>query len=109
MTPPLVLGIETSCDETGAGLVRGRELLANTIASSADEHARFGGVVPEGARRRQARLRAESPRCACRGRPARARTAARARGRAAGIRRALLAAADRGPGPAGHPARRDHR
>src|SRR5579875_764706 len=46
MTPPLVLGIETSCDETGAGLVRGRELLANTIASSADEHARFGGVVP---------------------------------------------------------------
>ncbi len=51
MTPPLVLGIETSCDETGAGLVRGRELLANTIASSADEHARFGGVVPEVASR----------------------------------------------------------
>jgi N6-L-threonylcarbamoyladenine synthase len=51
MTPPLVLGIETSCDETGAGLVRGRELLANTIASSVDEHARFGGVVPEVASR----------------------------------------------------------
>ena len=44
---PLVLGIETSCDETGIGIVRGTELLANVIASSMDEHARFGGVVPE--------------------------------------------------------------
>ena len=44
---PLVLGIETSCDETGVGIVRGTELLANVIASSMDEHARFGGVVPE--------------------------------------------------------------
>lgn len=44
---PLVLGIETSCDETGVGIVRGRTLLANVIASSMDEHARFGGVVPE--------------------------------------------------------------
>jgi N6-L-threonylcarbamoyladenine synthase len=44
---PLVLGIETSCDETAIGIVRGRTLLANTIASSVDEHARFGGVVPE--------------------------------------------------------------
>lgn len=48
---PLVLGIETSCDETGIGLVRGRDLLANEIASSVDEHARFGGVVPEVASR----------------------------------------------------------
>ncbi|NLA65604.1 MAG: tRNA (adenosine(37)-N6)-threonylcarbamoyltransferase complex transferase subunit TsaD [Leucobacter sp.] len=48
---PLVLGIETSCDETGVGIVRGRTLLANTIASSMDEHARFGGVVPEVAAR----------------------------------------------------------
>lgn len=48
---PLVLGIETSCDETGIGIVRGRTLLANTIASSMDEHARFGGVVPEVAAR----------------------------------------------------------
>ena len=51
MTEPLVLGIETSCDETGAGIVRGRELLANEIASSVAEHARFGGVVPEVASR----------------------------------------------------------
>ena len=43
---PLVLGIETSCDETGVGLVRGRTLLADAVASSVDEHARFGGVVP---------------------------------------------------------------
>ncbi|HSR24237.1 MAG TPA: tRNA (adenosine(37)-N6)-threonylcarbamoyltransferase complex transferase subunit TsaD, partial [Candidatus Eisenbacteria bacterium] len=48
---PLVLGIETSCDETGVGLVRGRALLADALASSVDEHARFGGVVPEVASR----------------------------------------------------------
>ncbi|GAA1056051.1 tRNA N6-adenosine threonylcarbamoyltransferase [Agromyces luteolus] len=48
---PLVLGIETSCDETGVGIVRGTELLANAIASSMDEHARYGGVVPEVAAR----------------------------------------------------------
>ena len=48
---PLVLGIETSCDETGIGLVRGRTLLANEIASSVPEHARYGGVVPEVAAR----------------------------------------------------------
>jgi N6-L-threonylcarbamoyladenine synthase len=48
---PLVLGIETSCDETGAGIVRGRTLLADEVASSMSEHARFGGVVPEVASR----------------------------------------------------------
>jgi N6-L-threonylcarbamoyladenine synthase len=48
---PLVIGIETSCDETGVGVVRGRELLADAVASSVDEHARFGGVVPEVASR----------------------------------------------------------
>ncbi|WP_435404991.1 tRNA (adenosine(37)-N6)-threonylcarbamoyltransferase complex transferase subunit TsaD [Microbacterium aurantiacum] len=48
---PLVLGIETSCDETGIGIVRGRTLLSNTIASSMDDHARYGGVVPEVAAR----------------------------------------------------------
>ena len=48
---PLVLGIETSCDETGVGIVRGEALLADEIASSVDEHARFGGVVPEVASR----------------------------------------------------------
>jgi len=51
MTQPLILGIETSCDETGAGLVRGHELLADSVASSVAEHARFGGVVPEVASR----------------------------------------------------------
>ena len=56
---PLVLGIETSCDETGVGIVRGRELLANVIASSMDEHARYGGVVPEVAAR--AHLEAMAP------------------------------------------------
>ncbi|GAA3632963.1 tRNA (adenosine(37)-N6)-threonylcarbamoyltransferase complex transferase subunit TsaD [Microbacterium awajiense] len=50
-TEPLVLGIETSCDETGIGIVRGRTLLSNTIASSMEEHARYGGVVPEVAAR----------------------------------------------------------
>ena len=48
---PLVLGIETSCDETGIAFVRGRTLLADAVASSVDEHARFGGVVPEVASR----------------------------------------------------------
>lgn len=48
---PLVLGIETSCDETGVGIVRGTTLLSNTIASSMEEHARYGGVVPEVAAR----------------------------------------------------------
>jgi len=48
---PLVLGIETSCDETGVGIVRGHTLLADAVASSVDEHARFGGVVPEVASR----------------------------------------------------------
>jgi N6-L-threonylcarbamoyladenine synthase len=51
MTAPLVLGIESSCDETGVGLVRGHDLLADSVASSVAEHARFGGVVPEVASR----------------------------------------------------------
>jgi N6-L-threonylcarbamoyladenine synthase len=55
----LVLGIETSCDETGVGVVRGHTLLADAIASSVDEHARFGGVVPEVASR--AHLEAMTP------------------------------------------------
>ncbi len=48
---PIVLGIESSCDETGIGIVRGTTLLANVVASSVAEHARFGGVVPEVASR----------------------------------------------------------
>jgi N6-L-threonylcarbamoyladenine synthase len=59
MTEPLVLGIESSCDETGVGIVRGSTLLANVIASSMDEHARYGGVVPEVAAR--AHLEAMTP------------------------------------------------
>lgn len=51
MTEPLVLGLESSCDETGVGIVRGRTLLANEVASSVDLHVRFGGVVPEVASR----------------------------------------------------------
>jgi len=47
----LVLGIETSCDETAVGIVDNRKLLANVISSSVDQHARFGGVVPEVASR----------------------------------------------------------
>ncbi|HVQ18668.1 MAG TPA: tRNA (adenosine(37)-N6)-threonylcarbamoyltransferase complex transferase subunit TsaD [Actinomycetes bacterium] len=56
---PLVLGIESSCDETGVGVVSGLTLLADAVASSVDEHARFGGVVPEVASR--AHLEAMTP------------------------------------------------
>jgi N6-L-threonylcarbamoyladenine synthase len=56
---PLVLGIETSCDETGVGVVHGTTLLADAVASSVEEHARFGGVVPEVASR--AHLEAMQP------------------------------------------------
>jgi len=48
---PVVLGVETSCDETGIGIVIDGQLRANVIASSIDEQARFGGVVPEVASR----------------------------------------------------------
>ena len=44
---PLVLGFETSCDETGIGLVRGQTLLSDALATSMAEHERFGGVIPE--------------------------------------------------------------
>ncbi|HEY2042156.1 MAG TPA: tRNA (adenosine(37)-N6)-threonylcarbamoyltransferase complex transferase subunit TsaD [Jatrophihabitans sp.] len=43
----IVMGIETSCDETGIGFVQDGVLLGDALASSMDEHARFGGVVPE--------------------------------------------------------------
>ena len=56
---PLVLGIETSCDETGVALVRGNELLVDVTASSMDEHSRYGGIVPEIASR--AHLEAMTP------------------------------------------------
>ena len=44
---PLILGIESSCDETCAAVVRGRKLLSNAVLSSAAEQAKYGGVVPE--------------------------------------------------------------
>ncbi|MCS7172528.1 MAG: tRNA (adenosine(37)-N6)-threonylcarbamoyltransferase complex transferase subunit TsaD [Armatimonadetes bacterium] len=47
-----VLGIETSCDETAAAVVRDRTILSSVVASQADLHARYGGVVPELASRR---------------------------------------------------------
>ncbi len=47
-TPPLVLGIESSCDETAAALVDGdRRVLANVVQSQVADHLAFGGVVPE--------------------------------------------------------------
>ena len=53
--PPVVLGIESSCDETAVALVRGdRVILAERIASQEDEHAPYGGVVPEIAARAHA-------------------------------------------------------
>lgn len=51
--PSLILGIESSCDETAAAVVRnGREVLSNVIASQIEIHRKFGGVVPEVASRR---------------------------------------------------------
>ncbi|MFI5505009.1 tRNA (adenosine(37)-N6)-threonylcarbamoyltransferase complex transferase subunit TsaD [Corynebacterium kutscheri] len=48
----IVLGVESSCDETGVGVIKlgadgSMEILADAVASSMDQHARFGGVVPE--------------------------------------------------------------
>ena len=52
---PLLLGIETSCDETAAAVVQdGRRVLSNVIASQHDLHAEYGGVVPELASRAHA-------------------------------------------------------
>ena len=64
-----ILAIETSCDETGVGIARldadgTVTLLADEVASSVDEHVRFGGVVPEIASR--AHLEALGPRCGVR-------------------------------------------
>lgn len=49
--PPLILAIETSCDETAAAIVRGRDVLASVVASQAELHTPYGGVVPEVAAR----------------------------------------------------------
>ena len=51
-----ILGIETSCDETAAGVVAdGRVLMSNVISSQIDLHAKYGGVVPELASRQHVR------------------------------------------------------
>jgi len=89
--PTTILAIETSCDETGVGIARLDEdgtvtLLADEVASSVDEHARFGGVVPEVASR--AHLEALGP------------TMRRALA-TAGIERPDVMAATIGPGLAG--------
>jgi N6-L-threonylcarbamoyladenine synthase len=63
---PLVLGVETSCDETGVGIVRGETLLVDAVASSVEEHARFGGVVPEVASRAHLEAMAPTIERACR-------------------------------------------
>jgi hypothetical protein len=53
----LILGLETSCDETAAAVItRDGQILANVISSQADLHARYGGVVPEVASRRHLEL-----------------------------------------------------
>jgi len=44
---PIILGIESSCDETAAAVIKGRKILSDEIASSATVQAEFGGVVPE--------------------------------------------------------------
>jgi N6-L-threonylcarbamoyladenine synthase len=54
---PVILGLETSCDETAAALIsRDGRILANIVSSQADLHARYGGVVPEIASRRHLEL-----------------------------------------------------
>jgi N6-L-threonylcarbamoyladenine synthase len=51
MSDPVILGIDTSCDETGVAVLHGNEVLSNVLSSQVDLHARFGGVVPEVAAR----------------------------------------------------------
>src|SRR5690554_4766427 len=47
----VILGIDTSCDDTGVGLVRAGEVIANAVATQTSLHAEFGGVMPEAASR----------------------------------------------------------
>jgi len=57
MRADLVLGIETSCDETAAAVIGAGEVIAsNVVASQEDLHARFGGIVPEVASRKHVEL-----------------------------------------------------
>ena len=58
----LVLGIESSCDETAAAIVRdGREMVSSVISSQIDIHKKFGGVVPEPPFKRPGRGRGSNP------------------------------------------------
>ncbi|MFH2118213.1 MAG: hypothetical protein ABII10_00525 [Candidatus Paceibacterota bacterium] len=50
MSKPLILAIDTSCDETSAAVVRGQVVLSNVIASQAQIHQRYGGVFPTAAK-----------------------------------------------------------
>ena len=54
MNDPLILGLESSCDDTAAALLRGREILASVVEGQSALHADFGGVVPEIAARAHA-------------------------------------------------------
>ncbi|SIS51399.1 O-sialoglycoprotein endopeptidase [Roseivivax lentus] len=55
MTAPLItLGLESSCDDTSAAILRGREILSNVVMGQTELHAAFGGVVPEIAARAHA-------------------------------------------------------
>ncbi|WP_167647114.1 tRNA (adenosine(37)-N6)-threonylcarbamoyltransferase complex transferase subunit TsaD [Mameliella alba] len=54
MTSPLILGLESSCDDSAAALLRGREVLASVVKGQNELHAEFGGVVPEIAARAHA-------------------------------------------------------
>ena len=47
VSEPLILGIESTCDETGVALVRGCDLLVDRTATSMDLYARYGGIIPE--------------------------------------------------------------
>jgi len=51
MSERMILGIETSCDETGVAVLHGDEVLSSVLATQTDMHSRFGGVVPEVAAR----------------------------------------------------------
>ena len=58
----LILGIETSCDETAAAVLEGREKIrSNIVASQAKLHAPYGGIVPEVASRRHRERWAVAP------------------------------------------------
>src|SRR5687768_15297524 len=56
ITDPLILALETSCDETAVAILRGENLLASEVASQIAIHAQFGGVVPEVASRNHLRI-----------------------------------------------------